>query len=178
MYKKNLSRNSYGPSALRFVQAAGRIVNRVRTPDGTAAVCAETEARCRKSVIGKLRRQSPAAGRDIFRKRESEDLLGSEITPACELWARGLFVVGKRPRQSLCDCRGFFLKGGERVGTEDRICFDAGHAAGEKTAGAAADHRLRRAAGHHQRIQTGACGGDQKVSPALISRHNGIRHVN
>jgi hypothetical protein len=62
-------------SALQLVRTEGRIVNRVRIPDGTAAVCAETEARWRKPVIGKLRRQSSVARRYIFCKRKSEDLL-------------------------------------------------------------------------------------------------------
>ncbi len=62
-------------------------MNRVRIPDGTAAVCAESKARWRKPVIGKLRRQSLDAEDLDLLKRKSEDLLETEVTFACELWA-------------------------------------------------------------------------------------------
>ncbi len=103
-------------------------MNRVRIPDGTAAVCAESEARWRKPVIGKPRRQSLDAEDENLPMRESEDLL--ERSHFClRVMGMSFFVARKNGRGSLCTgCRGFLnyrilregLERGEKKDQADR----------------------------------------------------------
>jgi len=94
-------------SAPLSVQAPGRIENRVRIPDGPAAVCAEVPRFTMK--IGHW--ETGKAARDR-RRRESEELLEQSDVPPAKYGPGWVFCAEKRPRRE--NAAAFFASFGPR----------------------------------------------------------------
>ena len=82
-----------------------RIGNRVRIPDGTAAVCAEAACRAKAGHWGTLRRRARPS------RRESEDLLGEALPAWCG--KRGALLCANADAATIVAV--FFFSGGRAM---------------------------------------------------------------